>query len=88
MSFREEVETMEKEVENAIEEEKSFAMELLEDSRRQNKRNFNIIIILIIALFLSNMGWLIYESQFDYVAEVSEQSTEFTEDSNIKQTMN
>lgn len=32
---------------------------------RREKRLWVVIIILIAALFLSNIGWLIYESQFE-----------------------
>lgn len=34
---------------------------------RANKRNFIIIIILILALIATNAGWIIYESQFETV---------------------
>lgn len=88
MGFREEVEEMKHEIEKAIDEEKTFAMELLSDSRRQNKRNFILIIVLIIALFGSNMAWLWYESQFTYLSESEEQEINFTEDSTITQNIN
>jgi hypothetical protein len=32
---------------------------------RANKRNFIIVIILILALIATNAGWIIYESQFE-----------------------
>ena len=32
---------------------------------RANKRSFIIILILILALIATNMGWIIYESQFE-----------------------
>lgn len=34
-------------------------------AERREKRLWIVIIILISALFLSNIGWLIYESQFE-----------------------
>ena len=33
-------------------------------AERRNKRNFILILVLIIALVLSNAGWIYYESQF------------------------
>lgn len=34
---------------------------------RANKRNFIVIIILILALIATNAGWIVYESQFETV---------------------
>lgn len=51
--------------------EKSLAMEMLEELKRANKRNFAIIVVLIIAFVGSNIGWLIYESQYEVVSETT-----------------
>ena len=39
---------------------------------RQVRRMFIIIIILIIGLIATNVGWLIYESQFDVYTVIQE----------------
>lgn len=64
--FRKELINMKTEIEEVKEEEKSLAMELLQDSKKQNKRSFILTIILIVALFLSNISWLLYINQFDF----------------------
>lgn len=40
-----------------------------ERSDKQQKRLFILCIILIVALIASNLGWVIYESQFETVEE-------------------
>jgi hypothetical protein len=43
--------------------------EIIRDLKKSSKRNFIIIIILLFMLFGSNLAWLIYESQWETVAE-------------------
>lgn len=50
-------------------EEKSLAMEMLQELKRANKRNFAIIVILLVALVGSNIAWLVYESQYETIVE-------------------
>ena len=57
-------------------EEKSLAMEMLQELKRANKRNFAIIVILLVALVGSNIAWLVYESQYETVAEETVQTVE------------
>lgn len=57
MGLREEIEDMKKEVEEIQEE--SFAMELLKDQKKQNKRQF-IIILVILGMWLTTIGYLVY----------------------------
>ena len=45
--------------------------EINQDLKRASKRNFIIILILLVMLFATNIGWLIYESQFETVTEDS-----------------
>lgn len=71
MDMKKELNYMREQIEQVENEEKSLAMELLQDCKRQNKRNFIIILVLIFALIGSNLGWLIYESQFETVAETT-----------------
>lgn len=57
MGIREEVLEMKKEVEEM--QENSFAMELLKDQKKQNKRQF-IIILVILGMFTCLLGYTIY----------------------------
>ena len=57
MGLREEIEDMKKEVEEIQEE--SFAMELLKDARKTNKRQF-IIILVILGMFTCLLGYTIW----------------------------
>lgn len=57
MGIREEVLEMKKEVEEM--QEHSFAMELLKDQKRQNKRQF-IIILVILGMFTCLLGYTIW----------------------------
>jgi hypothetical protein len=50
-------------------EEKSLALEMLQELKAQSKRWFIISIIELILLIGSNVGWWIYESQFETVAD-------------------
>ena len=53
----------------SLKEQDTLAMELLHELKKSSKRNFIIAIILLIALVLSNLAWLIYESQYETVSE-------------------
>ena len=74
------VETMEKEVK-----EQTLALELLKEVKKSAKRWFVVSIILLIALIVSNVAWLIYESQFQTIYEDSTQETYYTDNSAITQ---
>ena len=59
-------------------EEKSLAMEMLRELKSQNirlekafKGMLILCVILIVALVGSNIGWLIYESQYEVVGETT-----------------
>ena len=52
-----------------MEEENSLAMEMLRELKKSAQRKFVIIVILIISLIGTNVGWLIYESQFETMSE-------------------
>ena len=58
------VKDMEKQVHD-----QSLALEMLSELKKSSKRWFVISIVLLIALVISNVGWLIYESSFDTVIE-------------------
>ena len=57
MGIREEMLEMKKEVEEIQEE--SFAMKLLKDQKKQNKRQF-IIILVILGMWFATIGYLVY----------------------------
>lgn len=57
MGLKEEVLEMKKEVEKI--QEHSFAMELLKDQKKQNKRMF-IIILVILGMWFATIGYLVY----------------------------
>lgn len=65
--------------------EQSLALEMLSELKKTSKRWFAISIVLLIALVVSNISWLIYNSQFETVYEDSTQETYYTDDSNITQ---
>lgn len=60
--MREEVEELKNEVKNLKEEslrEESFAMELIKDQKKQNKRMF-VIILVILSMWFATIGYLVY----------------------------
>lgn len=59
-----------------MEEENTLAFELLHEVKSASKRWFIIFIITLLALIGTNIGWFIYESQWDYVSEETTQTIE------------
>ena len=57
MGLKEEIEDMKKEVKDI--QEHSFAMELLKDQKKQNKRQF-IVILVILGMWFATIGYLVY----------------------------
>ena len=76
------VEIMEKEVK-----EQTLALEMLSELKKTTRRWFVVSIILLIALVVTNVAWLIYESSFETVYEDSTQETHYTDNSNITQSI-
>lgn len=76
------VEIMEKKVK-----EQTLALEMLSELKKTTKRWFVVSIILLIALVVTNVSWLIYESSFETVYEDSTQETHYTDNSNITQSI-
>ena len=72
MGLKEEVEDMKKEVKDI--QEHSFAMELLHDARKTNKRQF-IIILVILAMFTCLLGYTIW-----LLNDISTEETIITQD--------
>ena len=72
MELREEIEDMKKEVEEI--QEHSFAMELLKDQKKQNKRQF-IIILVILGMWFATIGYLVY-----VLNDIGTETTEVTQE--------
>lgn len=72
MELREEIEDMKKEVEEI--QEHSFAMELLKDQKKQNKRQF-IIILVILGMWFATIGYLVY-----ILNDIGTETTEVTQE--------
>ena len=50
-------------------EEKSLALEMLQEMKAQSKRKDKIIIVLIAVIVLMIVGFFIYESQFETISD-------------------
>ena len=85
--LKEEIEELKGSVENMEKQvhEQSLALEMLSELKKSSKRWFVISIILLVALVVSNIGWLLYESTFETVYEDSTQETYHTDNSTITQ---
>ena len=83
MSMRDDVMEIKKELEEVREE--SFAMELLRDYKKANKRQF-IIILVILTMWFSTIGYLVYVlNDIEYTEETIDiQEVETIDDSNIQ----
>lgn len=83
MSMRDDVMEIKKEL-NEIKEE-SFAMELLRDYKKANKRQF-IIILVILTMWFATIGYLVYVlNDIEYTEETIDiQEVETIDDSNIQ----
>ena len=80
------VKDMEKQVHD-----QSLALEMLSELKKSSIRWFVISIVLLIALVISNIGWLIYKLSFETVYEDSTQYMEDidnTSNTNFTQSMN
>lgn len=77
MKFGEELIKMEKELKNIQNDQHSLAYELIFESKKKAKRDFVIILVLAVLLFISNIIWLVgflyYESQFDVYGELMQE---------------
>ena len=85
--LKEEIEELKGSVENMEKQvrDQSLALEMLAELKKSSKRWFVISIILLVALVVSNIGWLLYESTFETVYEDSTQETYYTDNSTTTQ---
>lgn len=76
---KEELEELEKSVKDMEKQvhDQTLAFEMLSELKKSSKRWFTISIVLLVALVVSNVSWLIYESSFETVYE---DSTQYIED--------
>ena len=90
--LKEEIEELKGSMENMEKQvhEQSLALEMLSELKKSSKRWFVISIVLLIALVISNVGWLIYESQWEEVTETQtiEQHQDDTDNSNMSGVIN
>ena len=90
--LKEEIEELKGSVENMEKQvhEQSLALEMLAELKKSSKRWFVISIILLVALVISNIGWLIYESQWEETTETQtiEQHQDDTDNSNMSGVIN
>ena len=66
--------------------EQSLAYELLSEIKKTNKRLFVMSIIEMVVIVSMIIGFIAYESQFEYVSDVS-QTQEVYDSSNIVQSI-
>ena len=85
--LKEEIEELKGSVKNMEKKvhEQSLALEMITELKKSSKRWFVISVILLVALILTNVGWLIYKSTFETVYEDSTQETYYTDNSTITQ---
>lgn len=50
-------------------EKETFALEMLKELKANSKRWFIIAIVELVLLLITNIGWILYNSQFETVAE-------------------
>ena len=75
MSIKEDVIEMKKELEEVKQE--SFAMELLKDYKKANKRQF-IIILVILTMWFATIGYLVYVlNDIGVIEETTQEITDF-----------
>lgn len=59
-------------------EERNLATEMLHELKQNSRRWFIIAIIELVLLVGSNIGWILYESQFEEIT--TDESTQYIED--------
>lgn len=71
-------------------EERNLATEMLHELKAQSKRWFIIAIVELVLLVGSNIGWLLYESQYETIATDEQviEDIDNSTNSNYTQTIN
>ena len=68
----------------------SFALEMLKELKSQSKRWFIIAIIELVILIATNVGWLVYENQYETIMDeqtITQEQID-TENSNMSGVIN
>lgn len=68
----------------------SFALEMLKELKSQSKRWFIIAIIELVILIATNVGWFVYESQYETITDeqtITQEQID-TENSNMSGVIN
>lgn len=68
----------------------SFALEMLKELKAQSKRWFIIAIIELVILIATNVGWFVYESQYETITDeqtITQEQID-TENSNMSGVIN
>lgn len=67
-----------------------FALEIFKELKQQSKRWYIIAIIELVIIIVTNMGWLIYNSQYEDVTteEQTIEDIDNSSNSNYTQTIN
>ena len=68
-------------------EERNLATEMLHELKAQSKRWFIIAIVELVLLVGSNIGWLVFESQFETITDEQTQEAYYNDNITIKQKM-
>ena len=74
-------------------EERSLALEMLKEVKAQSKRWFIVAIIELVIIIATNVGWLIYNSQFEEITTSTDEvqtieDIDSSSNSNYTQTIN
>ena len=82
--LKDEIEELKGSVENMKKEvkEETLALEMLSELKKTTRRWFVVSIILLIALVVTNVAWLIYESQWEYATEETTQTIDDVDNPN------
>lgn len=65
----------------------TLAMEILKELKAQSKRWFIIAIVELVLLVGSNIGWLIFESQYETITDEQTQEAYYNDNTTITQNM-
>ena len=68
-------------------EERNLATEMLHELKAQSKRWFIIAIVELVLLVGSNIGWLVFESQFETITDEQTQEAYYNDNTTITQNM-
>lgn len=67
-----EINELKNNLEKITNESHSLAYELIQETKKRSKRDFIVILILIVLLFASNIGWIFFINQFEVSTEETE----------------